>query len=71
MKNAQCKKCLNKFSEKNIYTIQQFQYRKEPTYQWSLEFFGKLGINEWDSFCEKCIMIYSKKSNDIWEKSKI
>ena len=71
MKNAQCKKCLNKFSEKNIYTIQQFQYRKEPTYQWSLEFFGKLGINEWDSFCEKCIMIYSKKSNDIWEKSKV
>jgi hypothetical protein len=71
MKNAQCKKCLNKFSEKDIYTIQQFQYRKEPTYQWSLEFFGKLGINEWDSFCEKCIMIYSKKSNDIWEKSKV
>jgi hypothetical protein len=71
MKNAQCKKCLNKFSEKNIYTIQQFQYRKEPTYQWSLEFFEKLGINEWDSFCEKCIMIYSKKSNEIWEKSKV
>ena len=71
MKNAQCKKCLNKFSEKNIYTIQQFQYRKEPTYQWSLEFFEKLGINEWDSFCEKCIMIYSKKSNDIWEKLKV
>ncbi len=71
MKNAQCKKCLNKFFEKNIYTIQQFQYRKEPTYQWSLEFFKKLGINEWDSFCEKCIMIYSKKSNEIWEKSKV
>ncbi len=71
MKNAQCKKCLNKFSEKNIYTIQQFQYRKEPTYKWSLEFFKKLGINEWDSFCEKCIMIYSKKSNDAWEKSKV
>ena len=71
MKNAQCKKCLNKFSEKNIYTIQQFQYRKEPTYQWSLEFFEKLGINEWDSFCEKCIMIYSKKSNEIWGKSKV
>ena len=71
MKNVQCKKCLNKFSEKDIYTIQQFQYRKEPTYQWSLEFFEKLGINEWDSFCEKCIMIYSKKSNEIWEKSKV
>ncbi len=71
MKNAQCKKCLNKFFEKDIYTIQQFQYRKEPTYSWSLEFFEKLGINEWDSFCEKCIMIYSKKSNDAWEKLKV
>ncbi len=71
MKNAQCKKCLNKFFEKDIYTIQQFQYRKEPTYKWSLEFFEKLEINEWDSFCEKCIMIYSKKSNDAWEKSKV
>ena len=71
MKNAQCKKCLNKFSEKDIYTIQQFQYRKEPTYQWSLEFFEKLGINDWNSFCEKCIMIYSKKSNDAWKKLKV
>jgi len=69
MHNA--KKCLNKFFEKNIYTIQQFQYRKEPTYKWALEFFEKLGINEWDSFCEKCIMIYSKKSNDAWEESKV
>ncbi len=71
MKNAQCKKCLNKFYEKDIYTIQQLQYRKKPTYEWSLEFFKKLGIDEWDSFCEKCIMLYSKKSNDIWEKSKV
>ncbi len=71
MKNAQCKKCLNKFFEKDIYTIQQFQYRKEPTYKWSLEFFKKLGIDEWDSFCEKCIMFYSKKSDDTWEKSKV
>ncbi len=71
MKNAQCKKCLNKFSEKDIYTIQQFQYRKEPTYKWSLEFFKKSGINEWDSFCETCIMFYSKESKDAWEKSKV
>ena len=71
MKNAKCKKCLNKFYEKDIYTIQQFQYRKEPAYKWSLEFFKKLGIDEWDSFCEKCIMFYSEKSNDIWEKSKV
>jgi len=71
MKNAQCKICLNKFHEKDIYTIQQFQYRKKPTYEWTLEFFKKLGIDEWDSFCEKCIMFYSKKSNDIWKKSKV
>lgn len=71
MKNAQCKKCLNKFFEKDIYTIQQFQYRKEPTYKWSLEFFRKLEIDKWDSFCEKCIMYYFKKSNDAWEKSKV
>jgi len=71
MKNAQCKKCLNKFFEKDIYTIQQFQYRKKPTYKWTLEFFKKLGIDEWDSFCEKCIRFYSKKSNDTWEKLKV
>ncbi len=71
MKNAQCKKCLKKFHEKDIYTIQQFQYRKKPTYKWTLEFLKKLGIDEWDSFCEKCIMFYSKKSNDTWKKSKV
>jgi len=71
MKNVQCKKCLKKFFEKDIYTIQQFQYRKKPTYKWSLKFFEKLGIDEWDSFCEKCIMNYSKKSNDVWKKSNI
>ena len=70
MKNATCKKCLNKFHEKDIYTIQQFQYRKKPTYTWSLEFFKKLEIDEWDSFCEKCLMFYLKKSNDSWEESK-
>lgn len=71
MKNAQCKKCLKKFNEKDIYTIQQFQYRKEPTYRWSLEFFKKLEITEWDSFCEKCVMEYSKKSKEFWNNSKI
>jgi hypothetical protein len=70
MKNAQCKKCLNKFQEKDIYTIQQFQYRKEPTYKWSLDFFKKLNICEWDSFCESCLRIYSKESKEIWEESK-
>ena len=71
MKNAQCKKCLNKFHEKDIFTIQQIKYRKKPTYKWTLEFLKKLGIDEWDSFCEKCIMFYSKKSNDTWKKSKV
>ena len=71
MKNAQCKKCLNKFYEKEIYTIQQFQYRKKPPYEWSVKFFEKLGINELDSFCEKCMLIYSKESDKEWKKSKI
>jgi len=70
MKNAQCKKCLNKFYEKEIYTIQQFQYREEPTYQWSLNYFKKLGIGEWDSFCESCLKLYGKNSNDEWNESK-
>lgn len=69
MKNAQCKKCLNKFNEKDIYTIQQFQYRKKPTYKWSLKYFKKLDISEWDSFCEECLRFYSKKSADDWSKS--
>ena len=70
MKNAQCKKCLNKFLKKNIYTIQQFQYRKNPSYKWSLNYFKKLEIDEWDSFCEKCIMNYSKESQKVWNKVK-
>ena len=70
MKNAQCKKCLNKFLKKNIYTIQQFQYRKDPSYKWSLNYFKKLEIDEWDSFCEKCIMNYSKESQKVWDKVK-
>ena len=67
MKNAQCKKCLNEFFEKDIYTIQQFQYRKEPPYKWSLEYFKKLNIGEWDSFCEKCLLEYSKESLEVWK----
>ena len=70
MKNAQCKKCLNKFLKKNIYTIQQFQYRKNPSYKWSLNYFKKLKIDEWDSFCEKCIMNHSKESQKLWDKVK-
>ena len=71
MKNAQCKKCLNKFQQKDIYTIQQFQYRKLPSYEWSVKYFEKLGITEWDSFCEACITDYSKESEKKWNESKI
>ncbi|WP_048116575.1 hypothetical protein [Nitrosopumilus adriaticus] len=71
MKNALCKKCLKKFQQKEIFTIQQFQYRKIPTYSWSLDYFKKLGIDEWDSFCSNCILEYSKKSKDEWNKLKV
>ena len=71
MKNAQCKKCLKKFFEKEIYTIQQFQYREKPPYKWSLDYFKKKGIGEWDSFCEKCLLEYSKESFEAWNKSQV
>ncbi len=71
MKNAQCKKCLNKFHQKDIYTIQQFEYRKSPSYKWSVEYFENLGITEWDSFCESCMSEYSKESEEEWNESKI
>ena len=71
MKSAQCKNCLKKFYQKDIYTIQQFQYRKEPPYGWSLTYFKKLGIGEWDSLCEQCIMGYSKQSYEFWKNQKI
>ena len=69
-KNVQCKKCLNKFHQKEIYTIQQFQYKKQPKYEWTLKFFNQLQIDEWDSFCEECIMMYSKKLDDAWQNQK-
>ena len=40
-KTAKCNKCLNKFYQKDIYTIQQFQYKKEPKYQWTIKLFEK------------------------------
>lgn len=69
MKNAQCKKCQKKFKEKDIYTIQQFQYRKEPSYDWSIDYFKKLKIGKWDSFCENCIKQYAEKSKSVWESN--
>jgi hypothetical protein len=67
MKNAQCKRCLNKFKEKEI-TIQQFQYRKSPSYDWTKEFLAMLKIDEWDSFCEDCIHYYKEISKNVWLK---
>ena len=69
-KNVQCKKCLNKFHQKEIYTIQQFQYKDQPKYKWTLNFFKKLRINEWDSFCEKCITLHSKELDNAWKDNK-
>jgi hypothetical protein len=69
MKDAQCKKCLQKFHQKDIYTIQQFQYRKTPPYKWTLGYFAKLHITEWDSFCESCLLEYQKESADKFQKT--
>jgi len=68
MKNAQCSRCSKKFNEKDIYTIQQFQYRKEPDYEWSKEFMRTLKVGEWDSLCEECIKFYAEISSDAWKK---
>ena len=70
-KNAKCNKCLKKFYQKDIYTIQQFQYKKEPNYQWTLKFFNKLKIGEWDSFCEKCLKEYSDQLDKAWNSQKV
>jgi len=69
-KNAKCNKCLKKFYEKDIYTIQQFQYKNEPNYEWTLTFFKKLSIGEWDSFCEKCLKEYSNQLEIAWNDKK-
>ena len=71
MKNAQCKRCLNKFYEKEIYTIQQFQYRKQPPYEWTVKYFETQKITEWDSFCEECMAFFSKESEKKWAEEKI
>lgn len=58
---------MKKFHKKEIYTIQQFQYRKTPPYQWTIDFFKSQDIDEWDSFCEGCIMYLKKTSEDEFE----
>ena len=60
MKNAQCKKCLKKFNEKDIYTIQQFQYRKEPTYEWTKKFFIGLKLENGIHFVKNALNIIQK-----------
>ena len=69
-KKVECKKCLNRFYQKEIYTIQQFQYKEQPNYKWTLVFFKKLEITEWDSFCENCIREYLKKLDNAWNSQK-
>ena len=68
IKNAQCTKCSKMFRVKDIYTIQQFQYRQEPNYEWTKEFLKGMKIGEWDSLCEKCIRYYAEISFDSWKK---
>ena len=70
MKNAKCNKCLKNFHEKEIFTIQQFQYRKEPPYEWSKKYFQTLDIDEWTSFCENCLKEYADQSNKVWMSDK-
>ncbi len=65
-KSAQCIRCNKKFQEKGIYTIQQFQYRKEPNYQFTRKFLHILKIGEWDSLCEKCMKYYAEISANAW-----
>jgi hypothetical protein len=69
-KLAKCIRCGGMFALKDIYTIQQFQYRKEPPYKWCVDYFAKQNIGEWDSFCEACIIHYQKISLDEYKKSK-
>ena len=54
------------FHEKDIYTIQQFQYRQEPRYEWTKEFLGTLNVGEWDSLCEQCMKHYADISIKAW-----
>ena len=61
-----CTRCQKSFLEKDIYTIQQFQYRKKPSYEWSLKYFEKLNIDEWTSFCQDCMLILKEKSHDSY-----
>ena len=68
-KNAQCIRCHKNFQEKEIYTIQQFQYRQEPNYKWTKEFLNSLKIGEWDSLCEGCIKYFAEISVNAWKKN--
>ena len=69
MKNAECTRCHNKFEQKNIYTIQQFQYRQKPDYNWTKKFLQEFDVGEWDSLCEQCVKYYDEKSQKAWRKN--
>lgn len=69
MKDAQCSRCKKLFEKKNIYTIQQFQYREKPDYESTKKFLNTLGVGEWDSLCEECMKYYAKKSSDSLNKN--
>ncbi|PIW31596.1 MAG: hypothetical protein COW27_06265 [Nitrosopumilales archaeon CG15_BIG_FIL_POST_REV_8_21_14_020_37_12] len=68
MKSAPCSRCSKKFNEKDIYTIQQFQYRQEPNYEWTKKFLDNLKVGEWDSLCEQCVKFYAEMSMSAWRK---
>lgn len=68
MKNTNCTRCHNKFKQKDIYTIQQFQYRQKPDYNWTIKFLQELRVDEWDSLCEQCTKYYAKISEEAWKK---
>ena len=69
MKNVHCTRCTRKCHEKDIYTIQQLQYRKDPSYGWSVEFLQSK-VSEWDSLCEDCVRHYANISFNAWQKRK-
>ena len=69
LKDAKCMRCQKMFEKKDIYTIQQFQYRKTPSYQWTKDFFENQKIGEWDSFCEECILYLKRVSEEEFDAS--
>lgn len=57
---------MKKFREKEIYTIQQYQYKEKIPYEWVLKYFKKLSVGEWDSFCDNYLTIHDKELVRAW-----